>query len=96
MKLLLIIIVIWVVSFNVTLQLYGHKHIWDLDRSGLNELDKVMKSDTSDRLGLIVVTEKSWYITQSIDNKYKFIWAIVNQDGKIERASFKPGEYRTN
>ena len=69
---------------------YGHTHIWDIDRNGLNDLDENMKQDTSERKAVMVFTEKGTYSTQSIEGYdkgghkgFRVLGAIVDADNKI-------------
>ena len=92
-RILAAVVITAVIVFNTTLQLYGHRNIWGLERQGLNGLDKQLASDKSERLAVIVITEEKWYITKAVSNE--FIWAMV-QDGKIKRANFRPGDVKLN
>lgn len=87
MRLALAIIITWVITFNTTLFLYGHRHIWSQERDGLNDLDKQMAKDKSDRYAVIAITKDSYYVTQGVGNDYKFIWAMVGKDGQAIRSN---------
>lgn len=48
---------------------YQMKYIWDPERHGLSDLNKMLKDDKTQRLGMAVITEKQVYTIQSVDQK---------------------------
>lgn len=53
------------------------KHLWG-NTDDLMRLNESMKQDKTARLGIVIVTEKSQYVLQSIDKSYK-LKAVVEK-----------------
>lgn len=81
-------IIIFVFGFSLGLNqgiyFYGHRHIWPVDRNGLNHLDREMAKDKSQRLGMFVITENSFYGTQSIaQEEAKIFGGFIDKNGQV-------------
>ena len=57
----------YVVYFNIGDKMYTYPNIWPPEREGLRILNRAMKDDKSERLGIAVITEKQVYTTQSLN-----------------------------
>lgn len=57
----------WVIWFNIADRMYTYPNVWPIEREGLRILNRAMKEDKTERLGIAVITEKQVYTTQSID-----------------------------
>lgn len=56
--------------------------LWPKERDGLRRMNEAMKKDKSQRLGVVFITSKGIYTTQSISQEE---WRIVAGFQKIEK-----------
>lgn len=59
----------YVVYFNIGDKMYTYPNIWPPEREALRMLNRRMKDDKSQRLGIAVITEQETYISQSLNSE---------------------------
>lgn len=62
-----VIFIVAVIWFNVADKMYNYPNIWPTEREGLRILNRAMKDDKSERLGIAVITANQIYTAQSLD-----------------------------
>jgi hypothetical protein len=66
-----IIIISFILGITVGYNYGALRNIWDWDSGSLEELNRTMAQDKSDRLALIILTQQRTYEISRIDPKYK-------------------------
>lgn len=81
----LIIFTLGIFAGNAITRYMEIKNLWDSQRSGLMDLNRIMAKDKTRRLGIAIVTEQDTYIVQSLDPNVAQLQAFfISTNGKDE------------
>lgn len=73
-------IIMFIIGWNIGGQGNTLDYIWDKSRSGLRNVNALMKKDDSKRIAILIMTEKSIYQVSSLPTEFKIKGGIF-KDG---------------
>ena len=83
-----LILIGYILGYFISKNIYYYPHLWSSEE-GLKSLENNISKDTSEKIGIIILTHNGQYILSNLwPEKFQLAWAIMNVKGEVVSSNF--------